>query len=63
VTELSRGLFVRIQYVRTPFLTGILITSGLAFFGFFLNGHFLFSGQRRHGGIGDEEVVRRPRRV
>ena len=32
---------------RTPFLIGISITSGLAFFGFFLNGNYLFSGQRR----------------
>ena len=27
------------------------------FFDFFLNGNFLFSGQRRHDGIGDEEVA------
>jgi hypothetical protein len=42
------SLFVRVQYARTLFLIGILISSGLAFFGFFLNGNFLFSGQRRH---------------
>jgi hypothetical protein len=44
------SLYVRVQYVRTPFLIGILITSGSAFFGFFLNGNFLFSGQPWHDG-------------
>jgi hypothetical protein len=53
-------LFVRAQYARTPSLLSILINFSLVFFGFLLDGNFLFGGQRRHGGIGDEAVARTP---